>query len=117
MFVHPPSSTLFPYTSLFRSGYFRICRFPVDAKHMFPCTMRPPTGRWLQSAALDKSNIERRSSSASHLSRLSVLKGSDLAPKALLQLQPGASPQGFDYAITSAESALQSAWRIKRVSE
>jgi hypothetical protein len=36
-------------------------------------------------------------------SRLSVLKGSDLAPKALLQLQPGASPQGFDYAMTSAE--------------
>jgi len=30
-------------------------------------------------------------------SRLSVLKGNDLAPKALLQLQPGASPQGFDY--------------------
>jgi len=49
--------------------------------------------------------------------RLSLLKGSYLAPKALLQLQPGASPQGFDYAITSAESALQSAWRIKRVSE
>ena len=35
--------------------------------------------------------------------RLSVLKGNDLAPKALLQLQPGASPQGFDYALTSAE--------------
>jgi hypothetical protein len=50
-------------------------------------------------------------------SRLSLLKGSYLAPKALLQLQPGASPQRFDYAITSAESALQSARRIKRVSE
>jgi hypothetical protein len=36
-------------------------------------------------------------------SRLSVLKGNDLAPKALLQLQPGASPQEFDYAITGAE--------------
>ena len=36
-------------------------------------------------------------------SRLYVLKGSDLAPKALLQLQPRASPQGFDYAMTSAE--------------
>jgi hypothetical protein len=44
-------------------------------------------------------------------------ESSYLAPKALLQLQPGASPQGFDYAITSAESALQSARRIKRVSE
>jgi hypothetical protein len=50
-------------------------------------------------------------------SRLSVLKDSDLAPKALLQLQPGASPQGFDYAMTSAESALQSARRIERVLE
>ncbi len=47
--------------------------------------------------------------------RLSLLKGSYLAPKA--QLQPGPSPQRFDYAITSAESALQSARRRERVSE
>src|SRR5690606_40484512 len=69
----PPASTLFPYTTLFRSGFFCICRwYDQPFELIFPCL----DGNW--QGSFDGPNFAVKAQLSHHKEFLQLLRAPDL---------------------------------------
>src|SRR5260221_1030860 len=94
MIRRPPRSTLFPYTTLFRSRLVRIHRSPLrDRTNTLDISFPPSARRWQPpSSAWWKRNIKR---SEEHTSELQ--SHSDLVCRLLLEKKKNNSTKDLNY--------------------